>query len=82
MLFGMLLAYLYYPTLLKHSISVCYSGRLPPRAWCVSNYVINEILDAPTDRSHPTKQHRPIPSGQVKLPIAYIEWLVSVALDC
>lgn len=41
-----------------------------------SNYVINEILDAPQDRSHPDKRHRPIPSGLVRIPIAYIEWFV------
>lgn len=41
-----------------------------------SNYVLNEILDAPTDRSHPVKRYRPIPSGQVLLPIAYAEWIV------
>ncbi|HYV34496.1 MAG TPA: UbiA prenyltransferase family protein, partial [Gemmataceae bacterium] len=41
-----------------------------------SNYVLNEILDAPTDRSHPKKRHRPIPSGQVKLAIAYAEWVL------
>jgi 4-hydroxybenzoate polyprenyltransferase len=41
-----------------------------------SNYVINEILDAPTDLSHPTKQNRPIPSGRVRLPLAYAEWLL------
>jgi decaprenyl-phosphate phosphoribosyltransferase len=45
-----------------------------------SNYVINEILDAPTDRSHPVKCQRPIPSGRVKLPIAYAEWLVLGAI--
>jgi 4-hydroxybenzoate polyprenyltransferase len=41
-----------------------------------SNYVINEILDAPTDLSHPVKRNRPIPSGRVKLPLAYAEWLL------
>lgn len=40
-----------------------------------SNYVLNEILDAPTDLNHPVKQYRPIPSGLVKLPLAYVEWL-------
>jgi 4-hydroxybenzoate polyprenyltransferase len=40
-----------------------------------SNYVINEVLDAPSDRSHPVKRNRPVPSGLVSLPIAYIEWL-------
>ena len=41
-----------------------------------SNYVINEILDAPLDRLHPTKKNRPIPSGQVHLTAAYLEWIV------
>jgi decaprenyl-phosphate phosphoribosyltransferase len=40
-----------------------------------SNYVINEVLDAPFDRKHPTKCRRPVPSGQVSIPLAYIEWL-------
>lgn len=41
-----------------------------------SNYVINEILDAPMDRHHPVKRNRPIPSGRVSLPLAYAEWLL------
>jgi decaprenyl-phosphate phosphoribosyltransferase len=40
-----------------------------------SNYIINEILDAPFDRHHPTKQFRPIPAGRVSLPWAYVQWL-------
>jgi decaprenyl-phosphate phosphoribosyltransferase len=40
-----------------------------------SNYVINEILDAPTDRFHPTKSRRPIPSGRIRLPVAYAQWI-------
>ena len=40
-----------------------------------SNYVINEILDAPTDSAHPVKRNRPIPSGEISLPIAYAEWI-------
>ena len=31
-----------------------------------ANYIMNEVLDAPFDRHHPVKRHRPIPSGQVK----------------
>ncbi|MBN2021533.1 MAG: UbiA prenyltransferase family protein [Pirellulales bacterium] len=41
-----------------------------------SNYVLNEILDAPTDRAHPIKRNRPIPSGRVRLPVAYGQWIV------
>src|SRR5579859_3583985 len=40
-----------------------------------SNYVINEVLDAPSDLSHPVKRHRPVPSGQVSIPLAYVQWI-------
>jgi decaprenyl-phosphate phosphoribosyltransferase len=40
-----------------------------------SNYVINEVLDAPSDLEHPTKCNRPVPSGKVSLPLAYVEWI-------
>jgi decaprenyl-phosphate phosphoribosyltransferase len=40
-----------------------------------SNYVLNEVLDAPFDRQHPTKRSRPVPSGQVNVRLAYIQWL-------
>jgi 4-hydroxybenzoate polyprenyltransferase len=40
-----------------------------------SNYVINEVLDAPSDRSHPVKRRRPVPSGQVSVPLAYVQWI-------
>jgi 4-hydroxybenzoate polyprenyltransferase len=40
-----------------------------------SNYVINEILDAPTDLFHPEKRSRPIPSGRVHVGLAYIQWI-------
>lgn len=42
---------------------------------CSSNYVINEVLDAPFDRHHPTKRLRPVPSGLVSIPWAYTQWL-------
>jgi len=41
-----------------------------------SNYVINEVLDAPFDLKHPTKYLRPVPSGQVSIPLAYLEWIL------
>jgi len=40
-----------------------------------SNYVINEVLDAPYDRSHPVKRNRPVPSGRVSIPLAYVQWI-------
>src|SRR3954451_6763692 len=77
MALGVLLAYFYHPNLLGR-------GTLAQILWAVattcliasSNYVLNEILDAPTDLSHPVKRYRPIPSGQVRLPIAYAEWVL------
>ena len=45
-----------------------------------SNYVLNEILDAPFDRFHPVKRHRPIPRGELSIRAAYAEWLVLAAV--
>ncbi len=42
-----------------------------------SNYVLNELLDAPYDRLHPTKRERPVPSGRIHLPAAIIQWIGS-----
>jgi 4-hydroxybenzoate polyprenyltransferase len=77
MALGVLLAFFCHPEDLSF-------GMLGAILWAVattcliasSNYVLNEILDAPTDRSHPVKRYRPIPSGQVNLVLAYAEWLV------
>jgi 4-hydroxybenzoate polyprenyltransferase len=44
-----------------------------------SNYVINEVLDAPFDRLHPVKRNRPAALGLVSPPIAYAQWLVLMA---
>jgi decaprenyl-phosphate phosphoribosyltransferase len=41
-----------------------------------SNYVVNEVLDAPSDRAHPIKFARPVPSGKVSIPLAYAEWIL------
>jgi 4-hydroxybenzoate polyprenyltransferase len=40
-----------------------------------SNYVINEMLDAPFDRLHPTKKSRPAASGLVHFGWGYAQWL-------
>ncbi len=44
-----------------------------------SNYVINEVLDAPFDRLHPIKKNRPAARGLVSTPLAYVQWLVMMA---
>lgn len=44
-----------------------------------SNYTLNEILDAPTDRFHPAKHTRPIAAGRVWLPAAWAQWLLLAA---
>jgi decaprenyl-phosphate phosphoribosyltransferase len=45
-----------------------------------SNYVVNEVLDAPSDRSHPVKFKRPVPSGKVNIPLAYVQWLLLMVI--
>jgi 4-hydroxybenzoate polyprenyltransferase len=45
-----------------------------------SNYVLNEILDAPYDRHHPEKSQRAVPSGRVNVRLAYIEWAALAAV--
>jgi 4-hydroxybenzoate polyprenyltransferase len=36
---------------------------------CITNYIINEIVDAPTDAYHPIKHNRPVASGIVSIKI-------------
>jgi 4-hydroxybenzoate polyprenyltransferase len=45
-----------------------------------SNYVINEVLDAPSDKSHPIKRQRPVPSGLVNVPLAYVQWIALMVI--
>ena len=45
-----------------------------------SNYVINEVLDAPFDRLHPTKHTRPAARGLVSIPVAYVQWIVMMLI--
>jgi 4-hydroxybenzoate polyprenyltransferase len=45
-----------------------------------SNYVINEVLDAPFDRLHPTKKNRAAARGHVNVPVAYAQWILMMLL--
>ncbi|MFP5234827.1 MAG: UbiA family prenyltransferase [Acidobacteriota bacterium] len=40
-----------------------------------SNYVLNEMLDAPYDRLHPTKRDRPAACGLIHSGWGYAEWI-------
>ena len=41
-----------------------------------AHYIINEILDAPFDRLHPTKKHRSVAAGTVKTSVLWLLMLV------
>lgn len=77
MVVGVLLALFYHPDLFTQSIFVALG--IAVAATCLiasSNYTLNEILDAPTDCNHPSKMSRPIPSGRVRISVAYIQWFL------
>lgn len=81
MVLGLVLAFFCHPDLLQ--VDVTWSILWAVATTCIvasSNYVLNEVLDAPTDRSHPVKRFRPVPSGQVLVPVALAEWLALGAL--
>src|SRR5882724_4430456 len=44
-----------------------------------SNYVLNELLDAPFDRFHPAKSQRAAASGEVNRGLGYLEWIALLA---
>jgi 4-hydroxybenzoate polyprenyltransferase len=77
MLLGVILAVFYEPAVLTlANASLLALALLATCLVASSNYVLNEILDAPTDRLHPQKRFRPVPDGMVSLPIAYAEWML------
>ncbi len=41
-----------------------------------SNYVLNEILDAPSDCLHPTKRNRPAAQGNIVPAVGLAQWLL------
>ena len=77
MLGGVLLAVFYSPeSIATFPILKLAFGLISVCLIASSNYVINEILDAPNDREHPVKRLRPIPAGRVRVPVAYLEWIL------
>jgi len=77
MLLGVLLAFFYEPS--SFAWGSVPSLMLALVATCLiasSNYVINELLDAPYDRLHPVKKSRPAASGLVQTNVALIEWFL------
>lgn len=83
---GFLFALIADPSLLQEPgswMGIAVSLTLAVAALCLtasSNYVINELLDAPTDRQHPTKKNRPAAKGDVSAAGAITLWLVLGAL--
>lgn len=61
------LSFTLFLNLILGTISVCFVAS--------SNYVINEILDAPYDSLHPVKKSRPAARGLVYVPLGYVQWL-------
>jgi len=47
-----------------------------------SNYVLNEMLDAPFDRLHPTKCSRPAAIGLIHYPSGYAQWIALGVAGC
>ncbi len=80
MLLGVVLAWFLDPA--KVSLSSLPDVLLALAATCLvasSNYVINELLDAPYDRLHPVKRTRPAAAGLVRPWVAIVEWLLLAA---
>ena len=78
---GLLIALSIYPQNLSWSLCISILiGFLSAGLVASSNYVINEILDAPFDALHPTKRHRPTPAGRVNIRLGYVQWIVLLLL--
>ena len=76
MILGIVLAVFYSPDLSQTSFLALPVAVLATCLVASSNYVLNELLDGPTDAVHPKKRHRPVPSGAIKPALAYAEWIV------
>jgi len=70
-----------YPALETSDVLMVLYGLLIVCLTASANYVINEIMDAESDKHHPKKKHRPIPSGRVKKSSAYLIWFCLLFLS-
>jgi len=43
-------------------------------------YVINDLIDIESDRAHPSKKNRPLPSGDISKPAAVITFIVIIII--
>jgi 4-hydroxybenzoate polyprenyltransferase len=76
MLAGVVLALFVEPTLLRLDVvPVLLLALLATCLVASSNYVLNEMLDAPYDRKHPVKKYRPAAAEKVRRRWALAEWL-------
>jgi decaprenyl-phosphate phosphoribosyltransferase len=60
---------------LELAIHICV-GMIAATLISSSNYVINEMLDAPFDRLHPTKKNRPAACGLIHFGWGYAQWIL------
>lgn len=75
MLLGVLLAFFYEPALARPEAAfVLVAAFFITCVVASSNYVLNELLDAPYDRLHPTKRFRPAARGEVVGWVALLQW--------
>jgi decaprenyl-phosphate phosphoribosyltransferase len=73
---GLLIAISIYPQSINAGLLISIViGFLAAGLVASSNYVINEILDAPFDALHPTKCQRPTPAGRVHIKWGYVQWI-------
>lgn len=76
MVLGVVLAFFYEPSLATMaSLKPLALALLATCLTASSNYVLNELLDGPSDKLHPKKQSRPVPSGRIRPGLAYLEWI-------
>lgn len=74
---GILLAYAFVPApVTPRDLLRFVAGFVATCLVASSNYVLNEALDAGSDRFHPRKRQRPAPSGRVSPGVAGAVWLV------